>query len=80
MFADDTTGYVIANNVDIIMDKLNQLVNEIHQWCSKNKLTAHLGKTEVMIIAQRPFNGPAKPINFGGEQVKMVIIQHNHCG
>ena len=69
----DTTGYVTANNIDIIVDKFNQLANEIHQWCSKNKLTAHLGKTEVMTIAQRPFTGPVKPIYFGGEQVKMVI-------
>ena len=73
MFADDTTGYVIANNVDIIMGKLNQLANEIYRWCGKNKLTTHLEKTEVMIIAQRPFTGPVKPIYFGGEQVKMVI-------
>ena len=72
MFFDDTTGYVVADNIDMVIDELNQMAGEIHEWCSKNKLTAHLGKTEAMILAQQPFTGPLKPIYFGGELIKIV--------
>ena len=62
MFVDDTTAYVVADNIDTTIGKLNRMANEIQQWCSNNKLTANLDKTEAMIITQRPFIGPTLPI------------------
>ena len=72
MFADDTTAYVIADNIDATINKLNIMASEIHQWCSNNKLTTHLDKTEAMLIALRPFTGPLKPICFGANEIKVV--------
>jgi hypothetical protein len=72
MFADDTTGYAIADNIDVAIDKLNQIADEIHEWCSKNKLTAHVGKTEAMILSQQLFTGPVKLICFGDQHIKIV--------
>jgi hypothetical protein len=47
-----------------VIDKLNQMAGKIHEQCSKNKLTANLGKTEAMISAQQPVTGPLKLIYF----------------
>ena len=38
MFVDDTTAYVVADNIDTTIGKLNRMANEIQQWCSNNKL------------------------------------------
>ncbi|CAB4045209.1 Hypothetical predicted protein, partial [Paramuricea clavata] len=72
MFADDTTGYDIGDNIDVATDKLNQMTGKIYEWCRENKITAHIGKTEAMILSQQPFYGPVKPICFGDEQIKLV--------
>jgi hypothetical protein len=31
MFADDTTGYDIEDNIDVATDKLNQMAGEIYK-------------------------------------------------
>ena len=72
MFADDTTAYVVADNIDATIGKLNRMANEIQQWCGNNKLTANIDKTEAMIITQGPFIGPTLPIRFGESQIKVV--------
>ena len=72
MFADDTTAYVVADNIHATIGKLNRMATEIQQWCSNNKLTANLDKTEAMIITQRPLIGPTLPIRFGESQIKVV--------
>jgi hypothetical protein len=48
------------------------MAGEIYEWCRKNKITAHIGKTEAMILSQQHFYGPVKPICFGDEQIKLV--------
>ena len=50
LYADDTTAHVIGNGVDEVALKLNEMLDEIHTWCSRNRLTLHTGKTEVMIV------------------------------
>ena len=72
LYADDTTLYVIGNNVDEVVDGLNRALFEIYNWCRNNKLTMHAGKTEAMIISFRTFCGPLKPIKLGDKIVNFV--------
>ncbi len=41
MYADDTTAHVVGNSIDEVIQKLNDVAQQIHSWCIKNKLTVH---------------------------------------
>ena len=43
-----------------------------YEWCRKNQLTVHTGKTEAMIISHKNFTGPLRPIWFGTSIIKYV--------
>ena len=58
MFADDTTMYCIGKNIEDVIDQLNGAARELYEWCRKNQLTVHTGKTEAMIISHKNFTGP----------------------
>ena len=47
------------------MDILNMMLLDFHQWCERNKLTVHTGKTVAILISNRPFVGPMRPLRFG---------------
>ena len=74
MFADDTTIYCIAKNVEEVTDKLNKAssCSELYEWCMRNQLTVHTGKTEAMILKANGFIGPLRPIMFGNALIKYV--------
>ena len=72
MFADDTTMYCIGKNIEDVIDQLNDAVRELYEWCTKNQLTVHTGKTEAMIISHKNFTGPLRPIWFGTSIIKYV--------
>ena len=55
MYADDTTLFVVGNNVDMVIDSLNKALSSINIWCRNNKLTIHPGKSEAMIISHKAF-------------------------
>ena len=58
MFADDTTTYVIGNNVDEAVSKLQEIANNLFDYASRNSLTIHPGKCQLMIISRTNFIGP----------------------
>ena len=45
MFVDDSTTYCIGKNVEEAIDKLNKASVELYEWCMRNQLTVHTGKT-----------------------------------
>lgn len=65
MYADDTTLFCIGQSFDSVTDTLNHTLTDVNSWCRNNKLTIHTGKSEAMMIANRPFCGPSKPIILG---------------
>ena len=69
LYADNTTAYVIGDNSDDVIIKLNRLFEEICTWCKLNKLTLHTGKSEVMIIQRKQFEGPSLPVKCGDTQI-----------
>ena len=66
MFADDTTIYAMGQNPDIVANTLNNILKKLSIWCLKNSLTAHLGKTEYMLLGCPKFNGPFQEIGNAG--------------
>lgn len=72
MYADDTTLFVVGNNVEIVIESLNKVLSNINTWCRNNKLTIHSGKSEAMIISHKAFCGPLKPVMLEHKDVKFV--------
>ena len=40
----------------------------------KNKLTIHAGKSEVLLITNRNFEGPLRPVNLNEEDIKLLKV------
>jgi len=64
MYADDTTVYYIGESIDEVSAALNQSLKELYAWCSINRLTSHLKKSECMLIHRGSFTGPLPPMHF----------------
>ena len=72
MFADDTNVYCIGTSVEEVVDKLNIIMEQVHTWCTKNKLTVHPRKCEAMLLMKTSFIGPLQPLYYGSECIKFV--------
>ena len=72
MFADDTTIFCTGDNIERVIDNLNASAKELFQWCNKNQLTVHAGKTEAMILSPKQFIGPLRPILYGTSIINYV--------
>lgn len=69
LYADDTTAFVIRDNPDDVIMKLNRLFKEICTFFRLNKLTLPSGKSEVMIMRRDQFVGPLLPVRWGDIQI-----------
>ena len=84
LFADDTTIYYIAREIEEIVDSLNLILTDFKVWCDRNRLTVHTGKTEAMLISNHSFVGPLRPLMFGNSHINFttkstclgVVIDH----
>ena len=47
---------------------------QVYDWCMKNKLTVHPGKSKAMIMMKTPFIGPLRPLKYGENYVKFVSV------
>ena len=56
---------------------MNEAAKELFNWCKKNQLTVHTGKTEAMIISHRDFTRPLRPVWFGTSIISYV--KHSTC-
>ena len=75
MFADDTNLTVSGDTITSIEIKLNNDLENIHQWLLANKLTLNMDKTEYMIAGSRQRiskieNDPV--IRLGNNKIKRV--------
>ena len=85
LFADDSTFYSIGSNIEEVIDALNETRKQIFTWCCENKLTIHTGKSEVMLLTNRNFIGPLRPVSINDQEIKYVktasclgIVIDNH--
>ena len=75
MYADDTTAHVVGSSIDEIIQKLNDVAQQIHGWCIKNKLTVHTKKSKVMILQQRRLIGPLLPVKMNQKCLEYVTSE-----
>ena len=85
LFVDDSTFYSIGSNIEEVIDALNETWKQIFTWCCENKLTIHTGKSEVMLLTNRNFIGPLRPVSINDQEIKYVktasflgIVIDNH--
>ena len=50
MFADDTNITISAETAEDLEEKLNNELNNVHNWLLANKLTVNVDKSEYMLI------------------------------
>ena len=55
LYADDTVIYCSGDQTADNSAKLQQSLDSLHGWCSRNKLTININKTKVMTFGSRKF-------------------------
>ena len=53
LYADDSALFVSGRDPDVIADQLNRELESCRQWLIDNKLSLHLGKTEVILFGSK---------------------------
>ena len=69
MYVDDTTIYAVGPIPHNIANTFNRILQNLSNWCSKNLLTPHLGKTEYMLLGCSKFIGPLQEIKFANGSI-----------
>ena len=72
LFADDTSAYCFGKNREEVIDTLNHIMGQVHEWCIRNKMSVYPGKSKAMIIRKRPFIGPLRPIFVGNDVINFT--------
>ena len=75
MFADDTNLTASGNTITELHNKLNNDLENIHQWLLANKLTLNTSKTEYMMVGSRQKLGKGEDdthIKLGDNKIKKV--------
>jgi hypothetical protein len=78
MFADDTNLTASGSTSTELYNKLNNDLENIHQWLLANKLTLNTSKTEYMIVGSRQRLGKIDDeaeIKLGDNKIKMFQKQ-----
>ena len=72
MYADDTTLYLAESSPDKIVVVLNSVPQKLYEWCCRNRLIPHCGKTECMILIRGQFVGPLQAMSLENSVVNEV--------
>ena len=65
MFADDTTIFIVGDNIDTIIKAMQVILDQVLIWCSANRLTTHETKSEALLLSKQRFIGPLLPLKYG---------------
>ena len=76
-FADDSTIHVCSDTVDNVITSLQRNAAKIQNYASKNSLTIHNDKCEVIIISKQRFIGPLPKIEINGKDI--AVVQSSKC-
>jgi len=77
LFADDTTAYEVDNSVDKVLNKLKKDILCLHKYATKNSLTIHPDKCEILILSKAKFTGPLPIVEMDGNCIK--VVQTSKC-
>lgn len=72
LFSDDTTVFCIGDTADEAIAKLNGALKEVYDWCGRNQLTPHPGKSEAMLLCRGNPMGPIAPVLLGDSSINWV--------
>ena len=72
MFADDTTAFCIAENIDQLTPKIQEISSRLQNWSTLNGMVIHPGKTKVMILSKKKIVGPIQNITMSGRSLEIV--------
>ena len=72
MYADDTTLYCIADDVDTAIAATNKALALIAEWCIMNAMVLHPVKCEAMLLHRSVFIGPMQALTINNVVIKVV--------
>lgn len=72
MFADDTLVYIIADNIEEAIFKINSDLSVLYEKLCQNKLKLNVNKTKIMIITNKPCDYTNVNIFIGGKKLQIV--------
>ena len=79
LFADDTTVYVIIENINTAAENLNSDLNKIHTWSKKWLINFNPQKTETLLISRKQEQIIHPTLYFDNIRIKEVT-SHKHIG
>lgn len=74
MFADDTLIYVTGNDTDVIIETLNEALEHICKWLTKNNLTLNTEKSKVMLLSNQfsTINNSNRHVEINQQKIQRV--------
>ena len=72
MYADDTTLYCIADDVDTGIAATNKALALVAEWCIMNAMVLHPVKCEAMLLHRSVFIGPMQALTINNVVIKVV--------
>lgn len=70
LFADDTLIAIKDTDITRAVERINNVLQELNLWLSKNSLVVNARKTKVMILGSEASN--AQPVVLGNETIEVV--------
>ena len=72
-FADDTTAFIRANNLDKLLTTINNQLNSINTWLLFNRLTLNIEKSFHMVFG--PGDVTLNMLHFNINIIKLVKVE-----
>ena len=72
MYADDTTLYCIADDVDTVIAATNRSLAIIAEWCIANAMILHPTKCKAMLLYRSVFIGPMQALFINNDIINFV--------
>ena len=79
LFADDTTVYVIIEDINTAAENLNSDLNKVHTWSKKWLVNFNPQKTETLLITRKQEQNIHPALYFNNIPIKEVT-SHKHLG
>ena len=75
LFVDDTNIVITGRNIDILQENLNNTINAVQTWFSKNNLIVNIDKTTTMFFHNHQKISPVVPyVSFNGRILPVSAV------
>ena len=76
LFADDTTILTVADSLDSVSKKVNNMLLGLSTWLKANKLTLNISKTNAILFNQKPSSNAEMKLYLQLENTKIKQVTH----